>query len=68
MIYYIPSMFKVLICTNKEAKLMNWHKEERKNDVVMQRHLANACQWRATRVEFPNFGKDSHTKSIHSAT
>jgi hypothetical protein len=66
-ITFLPRL-KFLFANDKEAKLMKWHDEERKTNVVTQSDLANACQWRETGLWFPDFGKDPHTKSIHSET
>ena len=58
--WYLPIVprLKRLFANKKEANLMRWHSEGRKEDGMM-RHPADACQWRTIDREFPDFGEDA---------
>jgi hypothetical protein len=49
----IPRL-KRLFRNKEHARLLQWHKEERKKDVML-RHPANGLQWRTIERDFPNF-------------
>jgi hypothetical protein len=53
----IPRM-KSLFRNRAQAKLMQWHKEECKQDQML-RHLADGSQWRNMDKEFPDFDNDT---------
>ena len=52
----IPWLKRLFRC-RANAKLMRWHKEERKADDKI-RHPANGSQWRLIDREFSNFAED----------
>jgi hypothetical protein len=53
----IPCL-KHLFRNTANAKLMRWHKEDRKQDHVL-RHPADESQWRKIDRTFPDFAKDA---------
>jgi len=57
--WYFPVIprLKRLFRSKENAKLMRWHKEDRKRDEMM-RHLADGSQWRNIEREFPQFDED----------
>ena len=57
--WYFPIIprLKRLFRNNTNAKLMGWHKEERKKDQLM-RHPTNGSQWRNVDRQFPDFDSD----------
>ena len=42
----------------RHAKLLRWHKEDRKKDLML-RHPTDGSQWRKIEREFPNFAGDT---------
>jgi len=59
LLWYFPviSRLKRLFKNKDNAKLMRWHKEDRKEDGMM-RHPADGAQWRNLDREYPEFDKD----------
>ena len=57
--WYFPiiSCLKRFFRNKTNAKLMRWHKEERKQDQLM-RHPADGSQWRNVDRQFPDFDSD----------
>ena len=57
--WYFPIIprLKRLFRNKDHAKLMRWHKEERKQDQQM-RHPADGSQWRNVDRQFPDFDRD----------
>ena len=53
----IPRL-KRLFRNKEHAKLLRWHKEDRKVDNML-RHPADGSQWRAIDREFPEFANDA---------
>ena len=53
----IPRL-KRLFRNKEHARLLRWHKEERKKDGKL-RHPADGSQWRKIDREFPNFSDDA---------
>jgi len=49
---------KRLFRNKDHAKLLRWHKEDRKVDNML-RHPADGSQWRAINREFPEFANDA---------
>jgi hypothetical protein len=60
--WYAPIIprLKRLFRNKDHAKLLRWHKEDRKVDNIL-RHLANGSQWRAINREFPEFANDARS-------
>jgi hypothetical protein len=60
--WYFPIIppLKRLFRNRAHAKLMRWHKEERKQDQM--RHPADGSQWRNMDREFPDF--DNNARNI----
>ena len=58
--WYFPIIpcLKCLFRNKANAKLMRWHKEERKEDHML-RHLSDGSQWRKIDRAFPDFAKDA---------
>jgi len=58
--WYAPIIprLKRLFRNNDHAKLLRWHKEDRKVDNML-RHPADGSQWRAIDTEFLEFAKDA---------
>jgi len=58
--WYFPIIprLKRLFRSKENAKLMRWHKEERKQDMFL-RHPADGSQWRNIDREFPYFEKEA---------
>ena len=58
--WYAPIIprLKRLFRNNEHAKLMRWHKDERKKDGKKLRHLADGSQWRKIEREWPDFADD----------
>jgi hypothetical protein len=52
--FHIIPHLKRLFRNKAHAKLMRWHKQERKQDQML-RHHADGSQWRNMDREFPNF-------------
>jgi hypothetical protein len=61
--WYFPIIprLKRLIRNREYAKLMRWHKEERKQDQML-RHLADGSQWTNMDREFPDY--DNNARNI----
>ena len=57
--WYFPVIphLKRFFRNKSNAKLMRWHKEERKKDQML-RHPADGSQWRNVDREFPDFDMD----------
>ena len=57
--WYLPIIprLKRLFRNKDNAKLMRWHKEERKQDSML-RHPADGSQWREVDRIFPTFAND----------
>src|SRR5664279_2451616 len=53
----IPQL-KRLFQNKEHAKLLRWHKEDRKKDAML-RHPADGSQWRKIEREFPTFAGDA---------
>jgi hypothetical protein len=53
----IPRL-KCLFRNKEHAKLLWWHKEDRKSDEML-RHPADGSQWRKIDLEFPEFTEDA---------
>src|SRR5664279_640408 len=58
--WYAPIIprLKRLFQNKEHAKLLRWHKEDRKKDAML-RHPADGSQWRKIEREFPNFAGDA---------
>ena len=58
--WYAPIIprLKRLFQNKEHAKLLRWHKEDRKKDVML-RHPADGSQWRKIDREFPTFSDDA---------
>ncbi|KAL6650643.1 hypothetical protein ACP70R_009568 [Stipagrostis hirtigluma subsp. patula] len=58
-VWYLPIIprLKRLFTNEKEAKLLRWHKEGRKNDGML-RHPADGSQWRNIDMQFEWFSAD----------
>ena len=58
--WYAPIIprLKRLFQNKEHAKLLRWHKEDRKKDVML-RHPADGSQWRKIDREFPTFADDA---------
>ena len=58
--WYAPIIprLKRLFRNKEHAKLLRWHKEDRKVDNML-RHPADGSQWRAIDREFPEFANDA---------
>ncbi|XP_071676775.1 uncharacterized protein [Lolium perenne] len=58
--WYAPIIprLKRLFQNKEHAKLLRWHKEDRKNDVML-RHPADGSQWRKIDREFKSFSDDA---------
>jgi hypothetical protein len=54
--------------TNKEhARLLRWHKEDRKKDAML-RHPADGSQWRKFERDYPDFAGDVWNLSFGLST
>ena len=60
LMWYAPIIprLKRLFRNKEHAKLLRWHKEDRKND-EMSRHPADGSQWRKIDREFKEFARDA---------
>ena len=58
--WYAPIIprLKRLFKNKEHAKLLRWHKEDRKVDNML-RHPVDGAQWRAIDREFPEFANDA---------
>ena len=58
--WYAPIIprLKRLFRNKEHAKLLRWHKEDRKKDAML-RHPADGSQWRKIDREFPYFAEDA---------
>jgi hypothetical protein len=58
--WYAPIIprLKRLFQLEEHAKLLRWHKEDRKKDVML-RHPADGSQWRKIDRKFPDFADDA---------
>ena len=58
--WYAPIIprLKRLFRNKEHARLLRWHKEDRKKDAML-RHPADGSQWRKIEREFPNFADDA---------
>jgi hypothetical protein len=58
--WYAPIIprLKRLFSNREHAKLLRWHKEDRKKDLML-RHPADGSQWRKIDREFPTFSDDA---------
>ena len=58
--WYAPIIprLKRLFQNKEHAKLVRWHKEDCKNDLML-RHPADGSQWRKIDREFPTFSDDA---------
>ena len=58
--WYAPIIprLKRLFRNKEHAKLLRWHKEDRKKDEML-RHPADGSQWRKIEREFPDFAGDA---------
>ena len=58
--WYAPIIprLKRLFRNKEHAKLLRWHKEDRKKDAML-RHPADGSQWRKIEREFPDFADDA---------
>ncbi|KAM0846372.1 hypothetical protein ACQ4PT_055707 [Festuca glaucescens] len=58
--WYAPIIprLKCLFRNKEHAKLLRWHKEDRKKDEML-RHPADGSQWRKIDREFPYFAEDA---------
>nr|GEW72889.1 hypothetical protein [Tanacetum cinerariifolium] len=59
LLWYLPIIprLKKLYANPKDAKLLRWHSEERKNDGKM-RHVADSPQWKNIDHDFKKFGSE----------
>ncbi|XP_071687958.1 uncharacterized protein [Rutidosis leptorrhynchoides] len=59
LLWYLPIIprLKRLFVNEKDAKLLRWHAEDRKNDGKM-RHLADSLQWKNFDKDFEEFGDE----------
>ncbi len=64
-LWYLPIIprFKRLFANPKDAKLLRWHEEERKNDGKL-RHPADSPQWRNIDRHFKEFGSEPRNLRI----
>ena len=66
MVWYFPITPRLqrYFADPEEAKLMRWHAEREKPEVVdpekekMLRHPSDASKWKALDLEYPEFGND----------
>jgi hypothetical protein len=58
--WYFPIIprFKCLFRNKENAKLMTWHKSDRKQDHML-RHPANGSQWRKIDRKYKNFAREA---------
>jgi hypothetical protein len=58
--WYIPiiSRLKRLIRNKEHARLLRWHKEDRKKDAML-RHSADGLEWRKIKRDYPDFAGDA---------
>ncbi|KAK1643989.1 hypothetical protein QYE76_061794 [Lolium multiflorum] len=63
--WYAPIIprLKRLFRNKEHARLLRWHKEDRKKD-EMPRHPADGSQWRKIDREFPDFADDARNLSF----
>ncbi|XP_071708869.1 uncharacterized protein [Rutidosis leptorrhynchoides] len=59
LLWYLPIIprLKRLFANEKDAKLLHWHAEDRKNDGKM-RHVADSLQWKNFDKDFKEFGDE----------
>ncbi|XP_071708619.1 uncharacterized protein [Rutidosis leptorrhynchoides] len=59
LLWYLPIIprLKRLFANEKDAKLLHWHGEDRKNDGKM-RHVADSLQWKNIDKDFGEFGDE----------
>ncbi|XP_071700321.1 uncharacterized protein [Rutidosis leptorrhynchoides] len=59
LLWYLPIIprLKRLFANEKDAKLLRWHAEDRKNDGKM-RHVADSLQWKNFDKDFEEFGDE----------
>ncbi|XP_071712201.1 uncharacterized protein [Rutidosis leptorrhynchoides] len=59
LLWYLPIIprLKKLFANEKDAKLLRWHAEDRKNDGKM-RHVADSHQWKNFDKDFEEFGDE----------
>ncbi|XP_071714148.1 uncharacterized protein [Rutidosis leptorrhynchoides] len=59
LLWYLPIIprLKRLFTNEKDAKLLRWHAEDRKNDGKM-RHVADSLQWKNFDKDFKEFGDE----------
>ncbi|XP_071687302.1 uncharacterized protein [Rutidosis leptorrhynchoides] len=59
LLWYLPIIprLKRLFANEKDAKLLHWHAEDRKNDGKM-RHVADSLQWKNFDKDFEEFGDE----------
>ncbi|KAK1646115.1 hypothetical protein QYE76_063920 [Lolium multiflorum] len=66
--WYAPIIprLKRLFRNKEHARLLRWHKEDRKKDEML-RHPADGSQWRKIDREFPDFAEDARNLRGESA-
>ncbi|KAK1653731.1 hypothetical protein QYE76_071536 [Lolium multiflorum] len=64
--WYAPIIprLKRLFRNKEHARLLQWHKEDRKKDEML-RHPADGSQWRKIDREFPDFADDARNLRFH---
>src|ERR1041385_6367486 len=69
MMWYAPIIprFKRLFQNKEHAELLRWHKEDRKNDVML-RHPADGSQWRKIDRKFKSFSDDARNLKLGLST
>jgi hypothetical protein len=67
--WYAPTIpwLKCLFRNKEHAKLLRWHKEDRKSDEIL-RHSADGSQWRKIDREFPEFMDDAQNLTFSLST
>src|SRR3954470_21285036 len=67
--WYAPIIprLKRLFQNKEHAKLLQWHKEDRKKDVML-RHPADGSQWRKIDREFKSFSDDARNLKLGLST
>ena len=60
MMWYFPVIpyLKYLFRNKARAKLMRWHKDEHKQDMML-RHATDGSQWSKINKEFPDFADNT---------
>jgi hypothetical protein len=58
--WYAPIIprLKRLFRNKEHARLLRWHKEDRKKDAML-RHPADGSQWRKIERDYPDFASDA---------